>query len=136
LTQENMKLRWTIHGQRPQEQRIDQPEGGQAGADCKRQRKHGGGGGHPLFRQVPPSKHDVGTNRVEPGHEPHVAAVLAVSKRRAERASCVHGIAPVRDRLLDVRVELFIDLVDHAFAAKHIDGARPPGHVRPSSGRD
>jgi hypothetical protein len=75
----------------------------------------------------------VGAQRVEPRDDSDVAALFALPQRGAERLPRFGGVAALRERFLDVRLELFVDLAAQTFAAKHISETRPKRHITPSS---
>ena len=89
------------HGQRPQQQGVDEPERAGAGADAQRQRQDGRRGSHLILLQLPPAENRIGAQRIEPSDKPDVATLLSQSQGGAERSPCFGRVAALLDRFFD-----------------------------------
>ena len=79
LASQSVQLLGLRHRQWPQQQGVDQPEGRGACPDPQSERKDRRGGGRLSLLELPPTEDGVGAQRIEPGDEADVAALLAQS---------------------------------------------------------
>ncbi len=81
------------HGQRAQQQGVDEAKCGGAGSDAESQGQNGRGGSHFSLGELPPTEDGIGAERIEPREQAQVAALVALAQRGAECAADFGGVA-------------------------------------------
>lgn len=99
-----------FHRQRPQQQSIDQAKCAGTSPDRQRQRHDGRERRHLVSLQLPPAEDDIGAKRIEPPDHLDAVTRFTLHQHPAQCASSLLRIAPLFDRLGDVRFKLLRDL--------------------------
>src|SRR5262249_31312490 len=87
---------------------------------------------HFPLHELPPAENGIGTQRIEPGDQPDVAALLPLPQRAPECPARFGRVAALLNCLRNVRLHFLINLSAYAIGAKYIGNTRPQGHIRPS----
>ena len=111
------------HRQRPQQQRVNEPECRGAGADRQSQRQNRRSGSHLPLHKLPPAEDGVGAKRLEPRDDSDVAAGFALAQRGAESAPRFGRFAALLDGFVDVQLQLFVEFAAHTVSAKDVGDA-------------
>ena len=133
--------------QRPEDQRVDERERRDAGAERQRQRQHGGAGHRPVFSERPDALANIANHRIEPREQLDVSALLAeeegIAKPARHRAR--RGLArlpaghQLADALVTVELELLVELALETSRREYVRQSGPPRHclhLPPSRGRE
>src|SRR5579859_619140 len=123
-------------GQRTPQECIKQPETRDGRAHGKRQRENRSGGSDFAFSELTETKNRVSAEGIEPSDETCVAAGFTMAQRGTEGAPHFAGITSLGERFVEMRLQLFVDLVGELLDAKQIHSPAPNRHVRPPRGRD
>lgn len=129
------------HGQRPQDQGVDKRERRHARAERERQRQDGRARDTGLLAQHAQAQTNVAQERIQPGVQLDVPALLAQPQRIAEPARRLFGRGLPRhprgrqlaDALGDVKLKLLVQIALDARGTKHIRQAGPQRHRTPSA---
>jgi hypothetical protein len=97
---------------------VEQPETRYGQTPGKRQRENRSGGSDFVFSDLTQSKNRVSAEGIEPGDETCVAAGFTMAQRRTEGAARFVGITSLRERFVEMRLQLLVDVVVELFDAK------------------
>jgi hypothetical protein len=105
-------------GQRTPQECIKQPETRDGQAHSKRQRENRSGGSDFPFSELTETENRVSAEGIEPGDETCVAAGFTMAQRGTEGAAHFAGITSLGERFVEMRLQLFVDLVGELLDAK------------------
>jgi hypothetical protein len=134
------------HRQRPEDQRVDQRERCDARTKGQCQRHDGGAGRHRILPQHAHGQAHVAGDRIEPGEQLDVEALLAQPERAAEppRHFARRGLArharghQLADALVNMELELLVELAPDAAPPEDVCDTGPQrhrSHLRPAFAR-
>ena len=122
--------------QRPEDQRVDERERRDAGAERQRQRQHGSAGDRPVFAKRPDALANIANHRIEPREQLDVSALLAEEEGIAKpaRYRARRGLArqpaghQLADALVTVELELLVELALETSSREYVRQSGPPRH--------
>jgi hypothetical protein len=102
----------------PPQKCIEQPETRDGQTHGKCQRENRSGGSDFAFSELTQTKNRISAEGIEPGDQTCVAAGFTMAQRRTEGAARFVGITSLRERFVEMRLQLLVDVVVELFDAK------------------